>query len=91
MTKTENRAAAKAYRQEVDRERAVEWHALRVAKDLEQLRILRDHLIFKRKVHIPRDALTRAIDDYVEKLAGNCTKLPAQPHSLCQGYRTPPK
>jgi hypothetical protein len=91
MTKTENRAAAKAYRQEVDRKRAAEWHALQVAEDLEQLRILQDYLIFKRKAHIPRDALTSAIDDYVEKLTGDRTKLHAQPHSLCQGYRTPPK
>jgi hypothetical protein len=82
MTKAENRAAAKAYIQERDRRRREEWHAQKVAEDLEQLRILRNYLIFKRKVCIPYDDLTEAIDDYVEKLTGDRRILHGQNHSI---------
>jgi hypothetical protein len=82
MTKTENRAAAKAYQQEEERKRREEAHAANVAADLEQLRILRDYLIFKAKVRIPDDDLRKAIDDYVEKLTGDRRTLHAQNHSI---------
>jgi len=82
MTNAENRAAAKAYIQERDRRRREEWRAQKVAEDLEQLRILRDYLIFKRKVRIPYDDLTKAIDDYVEKLTGDRRTLHAPHHSI---------
>jgi hypothetical protein len=59
MTKTENRAAAKAYQKEKERRWREEAHAQAVAADLEQLRILRDYLIFKRKVRIPYSDLTK--------------------------------
>jgi hypothetical protein len=48
----------------------------------EQLCILRDYLIFHSKVRIPYDDLTNAIDDYVEKLTGDRTKLHAPHHSI---------
>jgi hypothetical protein len=53
-----------------------------VAEDLEQLRVLRHYLIFKRRVHIPYDDLSKAIDDYVEKLTGDRRTLHAQSHSI---------
>jgi hypothetical protein len=52
-------------------------HAANVAADLEQYRILRNYLIFKAKVRVPDDDLSKAIDDYVEKLTGDRTKLHA--------------
>jgi hypothetical protein len=82
MTKTENRAAAKAYQQEKERRWREEAHAANVAADLEQLRILRNYLIFKAKVRIPDDDLRKAIDDHVEKLTGDRTKLHAPHHSI---------
>jgi hypothetical protein len=41
-------------------------HAQAVAADLEELRRLRDYLIFRAKVLLPPDALTNAIDNYVD-------------------------
>jgi hypothetical protein len=82
MTKAENRAAAKAYHQERMQRYREEAHAQAVATDPEQLRILRDYLIFKRKVLIPYDDLTKAIDDYVEKLTGDRRTLHGQNHSI---------
>jgi hypothetical protein len=82
MTKTENRAAAKAYHQERELKRREEARAIAVAADLEELRRLRDYLIFKAKVRIPHEDLTRAIDDYVEKLTGDRTALHAPHHSI---------
>ena len=82
MTKTENRAAAKAYIKERDRRRREEWHAQKVAEDLEQLRILRHYLIFNRKVLIPYGDLTKAIDDYVEKLTGDRRTLHGHNRSI---------
>jgi hypothetical protein len=82
MTKAENRAAAKAFRQEKERRWREEAHAQAVAADLEELRRIRHYLIFKRKVPLPYDDLTHAIDDYVEKLTGDRTKLHAPAHSI---------
>jgi hypothetical protein len=82
MTKTENRAAAKVYQREKERRWREEAHAQAVAADLEQLRILRNYLIFNSRVRIPHDDLTRAIDDYVEKLTGDRTTLHAPGHSI---------
>jgi hypothetical protein len=66
MTKTENRAAAKAYRQEKERRWREEAHAQAVAADLQELRRIRHYLIFNKKAGIPHHDLTKAIDDYVE-------------------------
>jgi hypothetical protein len=80
MTKTENRAAAKAYHQERMQRHHEEAHVQAVAADIEELRRLRHYLIFNAKVRIPYQDLTRAIDDYVEKLTGDRTVLHAPPH-----------
>ena len=82
MTKTENRAAAKAFRQQRDQERHKEWHAQAVAADLEELRRLRHYLIFNKKAGVPHHDLTKAIDDYVEKLTGDRRTLHGQNHSI---------
>jgi hypothetical protein len=82
MTKTENRAAARAYHREKMQRYREEAHAMDVAVDPEQLRILRDYLIFKRKVLLPYDALAHAIDDYVERLTGDRTSLHGHNHSI---------
>lgn len=82
MTKADNRAAAKAYQQEKRQRWRDEQHALNVAADLEQLRILRDYLVYRAKVRIPCNDLTRAIDDYAEKLTGDRTALHAKSSSI---------
>jgi hypothetical protein len=92
MTKKANREAARAYQEDKLLRERQEQHVKDVAEDLEQLRILRDYLIFKRKVrHFPHDALRHAIDDYVELLTGDRERLWSHPPDLCQGYRTPPE
>jgi hypothetical protein len=82
MTKTENRAAAKAYHQEREQKRREEARALAVAADIEELRRLRRYLILGTRAREPADALIRAIDDYVEKLTGDRTSLHAPRHSI---------
>jgi hypothetical protein len=82
MTKTENRAAAKAYHRERMQKHRDEVHAMAVAADLEELRRIRNYLIFNAKVRIPYEDLTKAIDDYVEKLTGDRTALHAPRHSI---------
>jgi hypothetical protein len=49
MTKTENRAAAKAFRQEKERKWREEEHAQAVAADLEELRRIRHYLSLTRR------------------------------------------
>lgn len=89
MTKTENRAAAKAYQREQEAKRQEEWRAQEVAADLEACRALRKHLIFKSRTGVPREALQNAIDDYVEALTGDRRKLWAETtHAIGSG---PPK
>ena len=75
MTKPENRAAARAYRGQKLRELAQEIHKARVAADLAELDRLRRYLIFKSESGGPREALLSAIDDYVEALTGDRSKL----------------
>jgi hypothetical protein len=82
MTKTENRAAAKAFHQEREQKRRGEWHAQAVAADLEELRRLRHYLIFDKKAGVPHHDLTKAIDDYVEKLTDDHRTLHAPNHSI---------
>jgi hypothetical protein len=82
MTKTQNPAAAKAYQREKMQRLREEWHAQAVAADLEELRRLRHYRIFGRKVLIPYSDLTKAIDDYVEKLTGDRRTLHSQNHSI---------
>jgi hypothetical protein len=82
MTKTENRAAAKAYQQERMQKHREEAHALAVKADLEQLRILRDYLIFRSKAREPARELLDAIDEYAGKLTGDRQALHAPNHSI---------
>jgi hypothetical protein len=82
MTKAENRAAAKAYQREKEGKWHEEAHAQAVAADLEQLRRIRHYLIFDKKAGVPYDDLTKAIDDYVEKLTGDRRALHAPHHSI---------
>ena len=82
MTKTENRAAAKAFREQRDQERRKEWHSQAVAADLEELRRIRHYLIFNKKAGVPHQDLTKAIDDYVERLTGDRRTLHGQNHSI---------
>lgn len=82
MTKTENRAAAKAYAQERERQRQAEAREIAVKADLQPLRILRHYLIFDRKAGVPADELISAIDDYAEKLTGDRRALHSQNQSI---------
>jgi hypothetical protein len=82
MIKTENRAAAKAFRQEKERRWREEAHAQAVAADLDELRRIRHYLIFDKKAGVPHHDLTKAIDDYVEKLTGDRRTLHGHNHSI---------
>jgi hypothetical protein len=82
MTKAENRAAAKAFHQEREQKRREEARAMAVAADLEQLRILRDYLIFHAKAKVPTRALIDAIDDHAERLTGDRRTLHGHSHSI---------
>jgi hypothetical protein len=82
MTKTENRAAARAYQQEKERRWREEARAAAIAADLEELRKLRHYLIFNAKAHIPTRDLINAIDDHAEKLTGDRRILHAPHHSI---------
>lgn len=82
MTKAENRAASKAYHRERMQRHREEAHAIAVAADLEELRRLRHYLIFDKKAGVPHHDLTRAIDDYVEKLTGDRRALHAPNHRI---------
>ncbi|WP_441258984.1 hypothetical protein AB7008_15155 [Bradyrhizobium sp. 521_C7_N1_3] len=81
MTKAENRAAARAWHQERMRQRAEEVRAEAIAADLVELSRLRHYLIFGRKDRsADREKLMQAIDDYVEEMTGDRTRLHAQNH-----------
>lgn len=82
MTKTENRAAARAYAAEQDAKRRQAIHADAVKADLEQLARLRRYLITGLRSGVPARALIDAIDDYAEKLTGVRTALHGQNHSI---------
>ncbi|MHC4040609.1 hypothetical protein [Bradyrhizobium sp. 23AC] len=86
MTKAENRAAAKAYHQERMRQRDEEARAQDIASDLAELGRLRYYLIFGRKdFRADREKLMKAIDDYVEEMTGDRTRLHAQASSIGPG------
>jgi hypothetical protein len=82
MTKTENRAAARAYQKERMQRHQNEAHALAVAADLEELRRLRNYLIHHAKARVPSQDLISAIDDHAEKLTGDRRALHAAHHSI---------
>lgn len=83
MTKTENRAAARAYAAEKERRYQEEREREGRAADLEALRIIRDYLIFKAKKRCDaRDRLITAIDEYAGEITGDRTALHAKPASI---------
>lgn len=82
MAKAENRAAARAYRQQKLQDMAREVHAERVNADPAELARLRDYLIFKSRTGCSSVALRSAIDDYVEALTGDRRMLHDQGHSI---------
>jgi hypothetical protein len=83
MTKTENRAAARAYAAEKQRRFEEERDLAGRAADLEALRVIRDYLIFKAKNRgHAHERLKGAIDDYAEELTGDRTALHAKPASI---------
>ncbi len=82
MTKAENRAAAKAYHQERMRKLDEEAEAERVKADLAELDRLRRYLIFGTQSRRSgnRGKLMAAIDDYVEEMTGDRTRLHDKNH-----------
>jgi hypothetical protein len=82
MTKAENRAAAKAYREEQMQKMRDESRAKHVEADLAALNKLRNHLIFDSRTSVSGVPLMDAIDDYVEKLTGDRTTLHAKSCSI---------
>ncbi|MCW2219498.1 hypothetical protein M2232_003030 [Bradyrhizobium japonicum] len=81
MTKAENRAAAKAWHQERMRKRDEAARAADIAADLDELDRLRRYLILGRRARgADAEKLRSAIDDYVEQLTGDRTRLHAQNH-----------
>jgi hypothetical protein len=61
MTKSENRAAAKAHAEERERQRAEVARLEAIKADLEQLAALRDYLIFRKRSREPAEELIKAI------------------------------
>lgn len=82
MTKAENRAAAKAWHREKERERREAAHAEAVKADLAELAKIRRYLIFDQKAGVYARPLIDAIDDHVEKLTGDRTTLHLQNHPI---------
>lgn len=79
MTKAENRAAARAWHEERQRQRAEEARAEAVKAELVELDRLRSYLIKCRTLGHPRP-LIDAIDDYVEQITGDRTTLHTHNH-----------
>ena len=83
MTKAENRAAAKAWREYRQQQRRAAERAADIAADLAELDRLRRYLISGLRAHgADADKLRSAIDDYVEELTGDRTKLHVGPSSI---------
>ena len=76
-------AAAKAWREYREQQRREEDRAADIAADLAQLDRLRRYLITGRRAHwADAEKLRGAIDDYVEQLTGDRTKLHARSSSI---------
>ena len=83
MTKAENRAAAKAWREYREEQRRAAERAADIAADLAELDRLRRYLISGRRAFGPdAEKLRSAIDDYVEALTGDRTRLHAGASSI---------
>ncbi|MDN5003795.1 hypothetical protein ACFQZO_23445 [Bradyrhizobium sp. GCM10027634] len=81
MTKAENRAAAKAWHEERQRQLTAEARARAVEVELAELDRLRRYLIRERMLGYTRP-LIEAIDDYVEQITGDRTRLHARSSSI---------
>jgi hypothetical protein len=83
MTKTENRAAARAYAAEKQLRFREEQEQSERAADLEAARVIRHYLIFQANSRGPaRDRLLAAIDDYAGEITGDRTTLHSKPASI---------
>lgn len=82
MTKSENRAAAKAFHEEQERKRQDEIDDGNRKADLKEIAALRHYLIFNRQSRVDAHDLISAIDDYVEKLTGDRTTLHSKSSSI---------
>ncbi|WP_234685298.1 hypothetical protein [Bradyrhizobium monzae] len=83
MTKAENRAAAKAWHEYREQQRREAGRAADIAADLAELDRLRRYLILGRRAHgADAEKLRSAIDDYVEELTGDRTRLHAGSSSI---------
>jgi hypothetical protein len=83
MTKTENRAAARADAAEKERRFQEEQERAARAADLEALRVIRTYLIFKARTRgDAHERLTIAIDDYAGEITGDRTALHSRPASI---------
>lgn len=80
MTKTENRAAAKAWHEERMRQRAAEARTEAVNAELDELDRFRRYLMQGRLGHTR--PLIDAIDDYAEQITGDRTALHSKPSSI---------
>lgn len=80
MTKAENRAAAKAWHEERQRQRAAEARAEAVKVELVELDRFRRYLMQSRLGHTR--SLIDAIDNYAEQITGDRTVLHAKSSSI---------
>lgn len=78
MTKAENQAAARAFREDQERKRRESAHTDAVKADLAELEKLRRYLILEWKSGSRPQALIDALDDTAEQLTGDRTALHAK-------------
>lgn len=82
MTQKENRAAARAFREEKEVKLREQIRQDAAKADLEKLDDLRRYLATGLKSRVdPRD-LINALDDFAEKLTGDRTALHSKPSSI---------
>jgi acetyl-CoA carboxylase alpha subunit len=82
MTKTENRAAARAFREEQEAKRREQIRQDAAKADLEELGKLRRYLVTGQKSRVDASDLLNAIDDFAEKLTGDRTALHSKSSSI---------
>lgn len=82
MTKTENKAAAKAFRDEQEAKRREQIRQDAAKADLEELAKLRRYLVTGLRSRVDANDLISAIDDFAEKLTGDRTALHSKSSSI---------
>lgn len=75
MSKTFNRAQAKAYRDEILRLRQDEEHKKNVREELKVLGTFREYMLRRRPTNTTLGCLIAAVDAYAEQLTGNSDAL----------------